>query len=150
MIGRIFVIGPTLSIPSRDGRQFLKRELTLDAAQYNPVTGEKMFDNFPSFEFSGEKCQELDQYRNGDIVTVSFDIRGRFYKKEGEDEDRHINAIIGYKIERYVPAGHNQQQVQQSPNQIPQQTEAIQVNQAADFPPKVDENGNPQSDDLPF
>ena len=98
IIGRVYQIGKTEPIQSRDGsKTYYKRELIIDATRFDPYTGQKGFDNFPSIEFSGDRCQELDQFKPGDVVAVSFDVQGTFYEKEGVT--KHFNRVRGYKIE---------------------------------------------------
>lgn len=126
VIGRVFQIGNTESIKSKDGsKTYYKRELVLDATRFDGMTGERGFDNFPSFEFSGDKCSELDQFNVGEIVTVTFDLQGTKYKKDGQT--RFFNRVRGYKIERrlvqqpqtpkqqYTPQYQSQPQAQQIP-----------------------------------
>lgn len=126
VIGRVFQIGNTESIKSKDGsKTYYKRELVLDATRFDGMTGERGFDNFPSFEFSGDKCSELDQFNVGEIVTVTFDLQGTKYEKDGQT--RFFNRVRGYKIERrlvqqpqtpkqqYTPQYQSQPQAQQIP-----------------------------------
>ena len=99
VIGRIFQIGNTEPIKSKDGsKTYYKRELILDATRFDGMTGERGFDNFPTFEFSGDKCSELDQFKVGEVVTVSFDLQGTKYEKEGQT--KFFTRIRGYKVER--------------------------------------------------
>ena len=99
VIGRIFQIGNTEPIKSKDGsKTYYKRELILDATRFDGMTGERGFDNFPTFEFSGDKCSELDQFKVGEIVTVSFDLQGTKYEKEGQT--KFFTRIRGYNVER--------------------------------------------------
>ena len=125
-IGRVFQIGNTESLKSKDGsKTYYKRELVLDATRFDGMTGERGFDNFPSFEFSGDKCSELDQFNVGEIVTVTFDLQGTKYEKDGQT--RFFNRVRGYKIERrlvqqpqtpkqqYTPQYQSQPQAQQIP-----------------------------------
>ena len=85
VIGRVYLIGNTEPIKSKDGsKTYYKRELVLDATRFDGMTGERGFNNFPAFEFSGDKCAELDQYKAGEIVTVSFDLQGTKYEKDGQ------------------------------------------------------------------
>lgn len=126
VIGRVFQIGNTESIKSKDGsKTYYKRELVLDATRFDGMTGERGFDNFPSFEFSGDKCSELDQFNVGEIVTVTFDLQGTKYEKDWQT--RFFNRVRGYKIERrlvqqpqtpkqqYAPQYQSQPQAQQIP-----------------------------------
>lgn len=107
IIGRVFGVGDTQPIQSKDGtKTYYKRELVLDATRYDSMTGERGFDNYPSFEFSGDKCKELDNLTIGDIVVVSFDVVGSKYEKDGQT--KFFNRVRGYKIEkRQAPETNN-------------------------------------------
>ena len=98
--GKAHRITPTVEIRSKDGQaSFKKRELTLDATRYNPYTGEREFENFPTIEFGGDKCALLDNISEGDIVTVSFDLSGTSYK-DAQGTEKWFQRIRGYKVER--------------------------------------------------
>ena len=98
--GKILRITPTVQIPSKDGsKTYPKREVVLDATRYDKYTGERGYDNFPAFEFGGEKCAELDQFKNGQVVTISFDLQGRKWEKDGEV--KYITTVRGYKVEAW-------------------------------------------------
>lgn len=155
--GKIEYIGRTEQLTTKDGtKTFLKRELVLDVTRFDPYTGERGFENFNSFEFSGDKCAELDRYKAGDVVTVSFDLSGSRYDKDGVT--KYFTRIRGYKIElrgahapapaqpaqqqAYAPAPQPAQQQayapapqaqpQQQPTAIPQQQQASQQQGAVD------------------
>ena len=69
--GSIKVIFDTQTFPSG----FLKREFVVTVGD----------DNYPQdlkFEIIKEKCDWLDKYREGQTVTVSFDIRGNEFKEK--------------------------------------------------------------------
>ena len=106
------------------------------------MTGERGFDNFPTLEFSGDKCAELDQFKIGEIVTVSFDLQGTKYEKDGQT--KFFTRVRGYKIER--------RQVQQP--QVLQQQYAPQggyaPQPAPQFPPQTDASGESMENDIPF
>lgn len=98
IIGRVFQIGDTNEIKSKDGsKTYYKRELVLDTTRFDGLTGERGYDNYPSVEFSGDNCQLLNQFKQGDIVVVSFDLQGTKYEKDGQT--RFFTSIRGYKIE---------------------------------------------------
>lgn len=144
--GKIEHIGRTEQLTTKDGtKTFLKRELVLDVTRFDPYTGERGFENFNSFEFSGDKCTELDRYKVGDVVTVSFDLSGSRYDKDGVT--KYFTRIRGYKIELRgahapapQPAPQAQPQQQQAyapapqaqPTAIPQQQQASQQQGAVD------------------
>lgn len=135
MIGKVFSIGATQSIPSKNGNTFNKRELVLDATRYDGLTGEKGIENYPLFEFGGDRCAELDNYKVGDIVEVSFDLQGSFYEKDGAK--KNMTRVRGYKIEHFQ-AKRTQQPVQQPVQQAVQQPPM-----PSDYPPPPDNDGLP-------
>lgn len=143
--GRIYIKGETVGIPSRNGNTFYKRELVLDASHYDPYTGQK-YENYPKFEFTGNKLSELDKFNVGDMVTVSFFLSGRAAEKNGQTS--YFTSVVGYAIDAFQPP----RQGYQAPTAVApvQQVEQVpqQIESPAPFPPHVDENGNP--DDLPF
>lgn len=99
--GRIHKITPIHEITGKSGKTFSKRTLILDAARYDQNTGEKKYDNYPSFEFSGEAMKILDNFKDGDAVTVSYDINGREFEDPNTHETKYFNTIRGYKVEPY-------------------------------------------------
>lgn len=110
--GRIHRITPEQTITGKSGKTFTKRTLVLDAARYDTHTGEKKFDNYPSVEFWGDGMKILDNFKEGDAVTVSYDINGREFEDPETHEIRYFNTIRGFKIERY---GDVEAKVQQAP-----------------------------------
>ena len=136
VIGRVFQIGNTESIKSKDGsKTYYKRELVLDATRFDGMTGERGFDNFPSFEFSGDKCSELDKFSVGEVVTVTFDLQGTKYEKDGQT--RFFNRVRGYKIERRLVQQPQTPKQQYAPQYQPQP-------QAQQIPPRQADS------DMPF
>lgn len=139
--GRLVYIGQPQEIPSKSGgNPFVKREFLLDATTHDPYTGERsQYENILPLEVSGDKCSELDQFRYGDVITVSFALQGREWTNQDGQVKRMV-SIRCYKLEARRPV-HQPAPAQQPPTQpgpMPQQ-----------FPPEVDANGNPK-DDLPF
>lgn len=151
--GRIEKIMPIQEIPSKNGgTPFYKREVVIDATRFDPYTGERGFDNFPCIEFTGERCKDLDAYQEGQVVTVSFDLQGRKWVKDGVE--KYITAVRGYKIELRQATGQqptqSAQPLQPQQNQQPQQyAPERQYQQPAPQPPFPPAQPSQQSD-LPF
>ncbi len=135
MTGRIRKITPVQEITGKSGNTFQKRTLVLDAARYDTHTGEKKFDNYPSFEFSGEAMRQLDSYKEGDCVTVSYDINGREFEDPATHEVKYFNTIRGYKVEAYG-----------KPNAAPHAAKA----NPAEAAPAAQPLGDEAKTDLPF
>lgn len=167
--GIIQHIGNTESIPYQD-KVFKKRELVLDCSYRNQFTGQIERANYPKFEFTGNHVDDLNGFNMGDIVTVSFSLNGSRSEKDGQV--RYFTNVQGYKIEKYQSrynqqqggnqtaqaANGNQPTPTQGARQSAQQAAMESARNAAappapNFPPAVDENGNPiqgNYDDLPF
>ena len=142
--GKILRISPTVQIPSKTGgNPFLKREFLLDATPHDTWTGERnQYENIVPLEVSGEKCAELDNFRVGDVITVSFVLQGR----EWTNRDGQVKRMVSvrcYKLEARKPI---QQQQTTQPVQQPIPQSATSYRQ---FPPQVDADGTPK-DVLPF
>lgn len=140
---RLAWVGQTVQIQSKTGgNPFLKREFLLDATPHDMWTGERSgYENIVPLEVSGDKCAELDKFRVGDVITVSFVLQGR----EWTNQDGQVKRMVSvrcYKLEARKTV--QQQQTVQQPT--PQPTYQAPPQQ---FPPQVDANGNPK-DDLPF
>lgn len=142
--GRLVYIGHPQEIPSKSGgNPFVKREFILDATTHDPYTGERsQYENILPLEVSGDKCAELDNYRVGDVITVSFALQGREWTNQDGQVKRMV-SIRCYKLEARQPM----RQPASMPAQQPAPIQTPTMAQA--FPPDVDANGNPK-DDLPF
>lgn len=101
-IGTIYKIGETESIPTKSGNVFTKRSLTLQQKRYDPSTGQEYEPNYPSFEFTQNRCSELDNYMQGDMVKVKFDIVGVKYNKNGEED--FFSRLRAFGIEYFTTA----------------------------------------------
>lgn len=95
--GRVHSVGQVVTFKTANGNEFRKRELVIDASRFDPYTGEKAFDNFPCIEFTGDKVNLLDNLTLGQVVTVSFDLQGREYIKDGVT--KNVTTARGYKLE---------------------------------------------------
>lgn len=139
--GRLTEIGQTVQIPSKNGGQpFTKREFLLDARTYDPYTGQPSeYENILPLELTGERCADLDRFRTGDTVTVSFALQGRSWTNQ-DGQLRRMVSIRCYKMEPYGSQQQPQAQTRPAPHPAPDYGQ---------FPPSVDVNGNPQTD-LPF
>lgn len=101
--GRIYKILPTQTFVSqKSGNTFYKREIVLDASRFDQYTGEKKYDNYPMLEFgpNEQSCQQLDRFKEGELVTVSFDLNGTQYQDKQTGETKYFTRVKGYKIER--------------------------------------------------
>jgi hypothetical protein len=95
--GNLKVIFDTQTFPSG----FTKREFVI-------TTRDENYPQDTKFELVKDKCEWLDNYQEGQEVTVSFDVRGNEYK-----EKYYVN-LNAWKIES---AGQQEQPTQPQGNQ---------------------------------
>lgn len=153
--GKVLIIEDEVTIPTRSGNTFTKRQIVLDASHYDPMTGQK-FENYPAFDFVGNRVSELDKFKVGDLVTISFALNGRPFEKDGKTT--YFTSVNGYKVEPYQRQNNGYQQASGTQANTPtsassQQVQSVQNSsqQNEPFPPPVDENGSPENEDnLPF
>ncbi len=144
--GKIYKMTPTQAIVSpKTGNTFYKREIVLDASRFDQYTGERKFDNYPMLEFSGEQgCRLLDQFKEGELVTVSFDLNGTQYQDKQTGETRYFTRVRAYKIERAGLQAQPQGQTAQAPQApAPAQAAPQPQRQGEAFPPEVNDDGLP-------
>ena len=138
-VGRIYSISATENIPTKSGNTFTKREVILDVK--NTYNGQE-FHNYPKFEIVGnELCQQLDTFRNNDLVTISFDLSGNNYT-DAQGNEKNFTRIRAWKIEMWQKPEQTQEAPQQSATPQPQ------VQQTSPFPPQ--QTSMFGGDDMPF
>lgn len=131
MTGRVLHIGNVEEIPSKSGGEpFRKRVVVLNCTHSN--YGD-VYENYPSFEFSGKHVDDPAAFAVGEIVTISFALQGTKYQKSANDPVKYFNTISGYKIEKYQRGGQTQQQAPQ-PQQQGAQSPASQPGKYDDLP----------------
>ena len=140
MTGRVLLIGNIEEIPSKSGGEpFKKRVVVLNCTHSN--YGD-VYENYPSFEFSGKHVDDPAAFAVGEIVTISFALQGTKYQKSANDPVKYFNTISGYKIEKYQRGSQTQQQAPPPPKQQAPPPQPQGVQSPAPQPGNVD--------DLPF
>lgn len=161
-------ISAVMEVPSKNGGQpFQKRELILDDSWDKDG---KHYDNFVVIEFSGEKMRLLDQFRQGQRVTVDYILSGREYngrvfntvKGQGitpaqqQQQYSDYAPMPGAYPQRQMPQGYPQQQPTPAyqrqnypqsyvPPAAPVAPTALQPGQSPYMP-----YGTPTANDIPF
>ena len=111
--GRIHKINDAQQVTER----FRKREFVVE------LTDNPRYPQYVQFQLTGDRCEMLDDYREGDEVQLEFSLRGREWTSP-RGEIRYFNSLDVWTIER---AGD------------------------ADQPPPPDDPGGPTpDDDIPF
>ena len=145
--GRIKMIDETKAFGANG---FRKRELV--------VTTDEQYPQHIMIEFTQDKCDLLNNYRVGEPVKVSINLRGREWVNP-QGETKYFNSIQGWRIEKageapqqgygQAPQGYQQpQQGYQQPQQGGyQQSQAPAARDA--FEPATNYKEE-EHDDLPF
>lgn len=85
--GKVKVINETQNVSA----SFKKRELV--------VTTEEQYPQHILIEFQQDKCDILNNYKVGDNVKVSINLRGREWVNP-QGESKYFNSIQGWRIEK--------------------------------------------------
>lgn len=85
--GKIKVINPEQQVSA----SFRKRELV--------VATEEQYPQFISINFVQDKCDLLNNYKVGEAVKVSINLRGREWTNP-QGETKYFNDIQGWRIEK--------------------------------------------------
>jgi hypothetical protein len=121
VIGKVKVVNPEQQVSA----SFKKRELV--------VTTDEQYPQHILIEFTQDKCDLLSNYKQGEAVKVSINLRGREWVNP-QGETRYFNSIQGWRIERVG-------------NEAPSQAPAMPAAEA--FAPATNLNED-EPDDLPF
>lgn len=84
--GKVKAINATQQVSAA----FQKRELV--------VTTDEQYPQHILIEFNQDKCDLLNNYKVGQEVKVSINIRGRIWTNP-QGEDKYFNSIQGWRIE---------------------------------------------------
>lgn len=114
IIGNVHKIGTTETKISKNGTSFQRRSLTLIQRRFDHETGEEREPYYPTLDFSGRHCPDLDGFKPGDRVQVTFEIVGTKYNDRNTGEEKYMNALRAFRIEPYIMPG-------QQPTAAPQQ-----------------------------
>jgi hypothetical protein len=93
--GTIIVLNETRQVTD----SFSLREFVIeDDGQYKQAV---------QFQCSQSKCDLLDSFQTGDMVTVSFNLRGKAWNDPKTGNDRYFNTLDAWKIEAVEVLGSN-------------------------------------------
>lgn len=87
--GRILRIGDTQQISEKFRKRVCVVEIDPDSRYPQPV----------GFEFTGDRCDELDAYAPGQSVNVEFALRGREWTNPDTGEVRNFTSAVAWAIE---------------------------------------------------
>lgn len=86
--GRLFKLFETQQITEK----FSKREFVLEVE-------DGKYPQQVLFQFTGDRCSNLDGYKEGDEVKVLFNLRGREWTSP-KNEVKYFNSLDVWKLER--------------------------------------------------
>ena len=92
---------------------FRKREMV--------ITTDEQYPQHIMIEFTQDKCDLLNNYKPGEPVKVSINLRGREWVNP-QGETKYFNSIQGWRIEKMQPEAP--QGYQQAPQEYQQQQQA--------------------------
>ena len=75
------------------------------------ITDESQYPQDIEFQLTQDKCDYLDQYRIGEKIDVSFNLRGREWDSPS-GETKYFNTLEAWKIERVGGAPQQQAPIQ--------------------------------------
>lgn len=101
---------------------FQAQEFYLDCKTYNQYTGEPI-ENLIKFQVTGDKINLLSPLKKGDLIKVSFSVKGKFYDKK-DGTKGHIQNLNVWNIEAVETK--NKTQAYTKPKATPQDFEEIE------------------------
>lgn len=146
--GTVLTVETTQTFPTRNGGEFSRRELVIARHIFDPFTGEPTVSDFdtPSFTFVQNRCPQLDLIEPGQVVTVSFDVCGRSWEKEGRKGV--INELRGISVVSKPGTGTPQPVPAPAQTPPPAAVPPVTYTAPASYSPQTQA---PQfNDDLPF
>jgi hypothetical protein len=139
--GKLLVKYDTLQVSEK----FKKREFVMELAE--EING-NIYTNFAKLQLVQTKCDIIDRYNNGDMIKVSFNIKGNSYVDKKDGQTKYITNLDAWRVE---PAGAAQaapapQAQAPAYNSAPQPTNA-----GSNYSAAPSFNQSQQAiDDLPF
>ena len=93
--------------------KFKKREFVLELSE--EISG-NIYTNYAAMQLVNNKCSAIDQFQEGDMVKVNFNIRGTKWVKDGKE--RYFSNLDAWRVEKFDgnTAGSGQQYAQPSQN----------------------------------
>lgn len=129
--GKLIAVSPTQQVSER----FKKREFVLEIAE--EING-NVYTNYAKMQLVQNKCEIIDNYKMGDSVKVSFNIKGNKWERDG-----NVNYITNLDAWRVEGASQSAAAPQQAPSGY------SNTNTGGSAPQNY--NPSPETmDDLPF
>lgn len=88
--GKLIQVSPTQQVSER----FKKREFVLEIAE--EING-NVYTNYAKMQLVQNKCEIIDNYKMGDAVKVSFNIKGNKWERDGNVN--YITNLDAWRVE---------------------------------------------------
>ena len=89
MKGQLLVTEPIQEVTAT----FKKREFVIEVAnERNPA-----YNDFIKFQLTQDRCALIDTFQKGQVLKVSFDVRGRKWEKDGRTS--YFTSLEAWRIE---------------------------------------------------
>ncbi len=122
--------------------KFKKREFVIELAE--EING-NVYTNYAKLQLVQNKCDIVDRFNVGDVVKVSFNIKGNSYVDKKDGTTKYITNLDAWRIENAAAAPANAGAPQQAYNSAPAAPQGGGYNGAPAY------NPSPEAvDDLPF
>lgn len=89
--------------------KFKKREFVMELAE--EING-NIYTNFAKLQLVQTKCDIIDRFNNGDMIKVSFNIKGNSYVDKRDGQTKYITNLDAWRVEAAnaaAPAGQASQ-----------------------------------------
>jgi len=81
--------------------KFRKREFVIELAE--EING-NIYTNFAKLQLVQNKCDIIDRFNTGDMVKVSFNIKGNSYVDKKDGQTKYITNLDAWRVEAATAA----------------------------------------------
>lgn len=139
--GKLHHVYPTQQIKET----FSKREFVLEITDESPSG--MVYTNYAAFQLVNNSCAIIDQFQPGEVLKVSFNIRGNRWERDGNV--KYITNLNAWRVERAADAQANPAPGSYNAG-MPQQAPSQQSSMPHSTTPAPGANAADDGDDLPF
>jgi single-stranded DNA-binding protein len=142
--GKLHTINETKQVSER----FSKREFVVE------LTDNPKYPQLVLFQLTGDRCTQLDDFKQGDEVRIEFSLRGREWRSP-QGELKYFNSLDVWKLEpargqrRASGSGPTQQQHRSSDVWKLEPGRASSGRRAGGSGPNQQHRGDPRDVDIP-
>lgn len=92
---------------------FKKRNMVIVASD-NP-----MYKEYLTFELVQDDCEIVDSLKEGECVSVRFNLRGREYQDKNTGETRYFNSLRAWKVNKIDQQAEKPSSVENNVDDLP-------------------------------